>query len=51
MDFNLKSDAQGTCLTLIVNSNVCLGRLAGQLSIRNLDCQLSVHMEHYCQVA
>ena len=29
MDFNLKSDLQETCLTLIVNSTVCLGRLAG----------------------
>ena len=52
MDFNLKSDLQETCLTLIVNSTVCLGRPAVwpsyvQLSIR----KLSVHMRHHCQVA
>ena len=29
MDVNLKSDLQETCLTLLVNSTICHGRLAG----------------------
>ena len=47
MDFNLKSDLQEACLTLIVNSTVCLGRLAGLYWFRNGrkvdDLQFLVH--------
>ena len=55
MDFNLKSDLQETCLTLIVNSTVCLGRLAGLYPTSS--CQSAswtascLFMRHYCQVA